>query len=327
MRLALYRSGLLMLLIGLALSACRNDEYSHPVSAGKPTQQGAKDTSFRYVALGDGFTSGPFIPVQSLSPPAPGCMRSDRNYPSLLAGAIQSKQFIDVSCYGANTTNLTEKQEAMGAPVGGVNPPQLDALTKDVNLVTIGMMGPGLDFAGIAIDCGMSSIADSTGSPCRSKKVVDGKDPVLATAIAGAQAIGPAVEAIRKRAPNARILVVGYAALLPENTGGQTGAPRCWPLLPFADGDVAWLSSVVRAINTTLAETAAAHGAEYVDIYSSSIGHDACQLPGIKWTEGALQTCSCSHLAYNELGMQNAALQVLNKLEWKGQRPAWIPLP
>ena len=49
-----------------------------------------------YVALGDSYTSGPGIPGQ-----VPGsllCFRSDHNYPSLLARAINPASFTDVSC-------------------------------------------------------------------------------------------------------------------------------------------------------------------------------------------------------------------------------------
>src|SRR4051794_10127159 len=50
----------------------------------------------RYVALGDSFTSGPLIPRQHGKPFA--CLRSDHNYPSLVAHALRAGVFADVSC-------------------------------------------------------------------------------------------------------------------------------------------------------------------------------------------------------------------------------------
>ena len=75
-----------------------------------------------YVALGDSFTSGPLIPRLTGSPL--GCLRSNHDYPSLVAAAIGPSSFRDVSCQGADTTNMTGP-EGVGI---GTNPPQLHAL-------------------------------------------------------------------------------------------------------------------------------------------------------------------------------------------------------
>ena len=40
----------------------------------------------RYVALGDSYTAGPLIPTTDL---AGGCARSDHNYPTLVADAVE----------------------------------------------------------------------------------------------------------------------------------------------------------------------------------------------------------------------------------------------
>ena len=61
----------------------------------------------RYVALGDSFVAGPLIPTTDL---ASGCARSDHNYPSLVAKALDVKTFVDVSCSGATTSDLTGVQ-------------------------------------------------------------------------------------------------------------------------------------------------------------------------------------------------------------------------
>ena len=85
---------------------------------------------------------------------------------------------------------------------------------------------------------------------------------------------------IRERAPAARILVVGYPVILPA------AGPGCWPLMPIAVGDVAWLRTVQGRLNAMLAEQAAAAGATFVDTYTSSVGHDVCRLPGAQVGRG-----------------------------------------
>ena len=55
----------------------------------------------RYVSLGDSYAAGPLIPPQTSLPV--GCLRSDRNYPSLLAATLGAAEHVDVSCSGATT--------------------------------------------------------------------------------------------------------------------------------------------------------------------------------------------------------------------------------
>src|ERR1700738_2192663 len=66
-------------------------------------------TTSRYVALGDSFTSGPLIPNQRLD--SLGCLRSDHNYPALLAARLKVGTFVDASCSGAQTTDMTAAQQ------------------------------------------------------------------------------------------------------------------------------------------------------------------------------------------------------------------------
>jgi lysophospholipase L1-like esterase len=125
---------------------------------------------------------------------------------------------------------------------------------------------------------------------------------------ATAPKVAAVLAAIRERAPAARILVVGYPVILPA------AGPGCWPLMPIAVGDVAWLRTVEGQLNAMLAEQAAVAGAAFVDTYSSSVGHDVCALPGHKWVEGLVPTAPASPVHPNALGMANSAGQVLAAL-------------
>ena len=75
------------------------------------------------VALGDSFTAGPLIPNQ-LDDPV-GCFRSDHNYPHLVAASLGIPDFVDASCSGAGTEDMTSPQDVNPGPD---NPPQLDRL-------------------------------------------------------------------------------------------------------------------------------------------------------------------------------------------------------
>ena len=99
--------------------------------------------------------------------------------------------------------------------------------------------------------------------------------------------------------------VVGYPAILP---GGDVG---CWPLLPFAFGDVGWLRDKEKELNAMLASTAAAGGATYVDTYGPSGGHSACALPGDRWVEPVVPASPADRVHPNARGMEGIAEAVL----------------
>jgi hypothetical protein len=63
-----------------------------------------------------------------------------------------------------------------------------------------------------------------------------------------------------------------------------------------------------------LANQAAAAGATYVDVYGPSVGHDACQLPGIRWIEPLVPLSPAAPVHPNALGMQATAAVLLQTM-------------
>ena len=248
-----------------------------------------------YVAMGDSYTAGPGIPTQ-LPDPA-GCGRSDRNYPRRVAAAI-GEPLRDVSCSGAGTAHLSAAQ----AVPGGSNPPQLDALERSTAVVTLGIGGNDIGFGEIVESC-VSLLP--FGSPCHDRYTGPDGDEISRRISATAPRVAAALTEIRRRSPRARIYVVGYPAILP---GGDLG---CWPLLPFAIGDVGWLRDKEKELNSMLASTAAAGGAAYVDTYGPSGGHSACALPGDRWVEPVAPASPADRVHPNARGMEGMAQAVL----------------
>jgi lysophospholipase L1-like esterase len=252
----------------------------------------------RYVALGDSYAAGPLVPPPGGGPV--GCLRSGANYPSLVAEGLAITDFTDVSCSGATTDDLSAPQSA-GL---GTNPAQLSALTGDESLVSMTMGGNDIGFANIITTCAAKSPLKPLGAACKDFYGTQLDDRVAATA----PKIAASLAAIHERAPQARIALVGYPALLPD-----TG-PGCFPVVPFSPGDVAWLRDLEKQLNGVLAEEAVAAGATYVDTYTPSIGHDMCQLPGTKWIEGLIPTSPAAPVHPNALGTAGMADAVLTTL-------------
>ena len=240
-----------------------------------PVAQADATSAFRnYVALGDSYTSAPLVPLPDLL--SLGCVRSYSNYPKMLAAALRVRHFTDVSCGGADTTNMTQPQST---PLGTAAP-QFDALTPDTDLVTLGIGGNDFGvFGDIVGTCPGLRASDPTGAPCQTHFTVDGVDTLKARVAQTQVRITAVVQGIKQRSPKATILLVGYPKIAPEHG-------TCPAILPFADGDYRYLYSIEQALNSAVSTAAAATGATYVDTFGPSAGHDACAPDGQAWIQG-----------------------------------------
>lgn len=249
-----------------------------------------------YVALGDSFVAGPLIPNQSLSPL--GCLRSDRNYPSLTRVGIPVTRFTDVSCSGAQTDDLHHAQDVTPGPA---NPPQLDALDDRTKVVTVGIGGNDIGFTEIVQTC---ALQDPFGPGCKAEYVRDGRDELRERIAATAPDLRRSLDAIVARAPRAEVFVVGYPTVVPASGTG------CYPRVPLLPQDVPYLRGIAQALNTMIAQQAAAAGVHHVDVATPSIGHDVCAGAGQRWVEGIVPTAPAAPVHPNARGMVATAAVV-----------------
>lgn len=265
------------------------------------------NTAIRYVSLGDSWVSGPLIPDPVGSPL--DCGRSSRNFPRLVASELGVGSFRDVSCGGADIDDLYESQEAtFGSDVA----PQLEALDESTTLVTLGIGGNDVKFASTALDCvnllPFPLGPPPFGRPCSWELRADDGD-VLGERI---ERTGPrleeAIAEIRRRSPDATVLVIGYPTALPD-----TG-PGCWPTVPILGADVRYLRERYRDMNAMVAAAAARSGATFVDTYSSSVGHDACRPTGVAWVNGATLDPVALPMHPNEFSHRATASAVMAEL-------------
>lgn len=244
-----------------------------------------------YVPLGDSYTAGPLVPY----PVGPlGCFRSSHNYPHLAASRI-GLPLRDASCSGAKTSQMFTPQP-LGA--GSPNPPQLNSLNAATRVVSLTIGGNDIGFSGIVQSC---IAANPFGSPCRRRYVAGGVDAIGARIKAVAPLVAGVLRAIRARAPRARVYVVNYPAILPEDGHG------CWPQMPISFIDAPYLRAKVRQLDRMLAKQAAGTGARFVDWYAASIGHDACRPASTRWVEPLIPGNWAASIHPNRRGMQGAA--------------------
>jgi lysophospholipase L1-like esterase len=256
--------GLLLAAVAFAASGCSADGASSD-GAGEgmlpdPVVDTEVTTSIDYVAMGDSFSAGPFIGTMRTDPE--GCARSKDNYPAFLADWLDVASYTDVTCSAATTADLYAPMTLFN---GGTTRPQIDAVSADTDLVTIGIGGN--DFG----------IYDSLITCQRPGPAVCAVDQLRTDARKVAGRIEQAVRRITKVAPDAQVYVVGYPDILPtEGTCNAVGVTA----------DVLGpVTEVAGLLNASLREGATAAGASYVDMEAVSNGHDVCA-KGRAWVNG-----------------------------------------
>jgi lysophospholipase L1-like esterase len=118
-----------------------------------------------------------------------------------------------------------------------------------------------------------------SGNPCQQKYGSTFTDLIRTQTYAH---LVRALRAVRAKAPRAEVFILGYPRILPDQ-----GELACYPSMPISMGDVPWLVNEQKTLNSVVRRAAAATGARFVDTYTPSAGHDACQAPGTRWIEPA----------------------------------------
>lgn len=278
------------LIIGLlcAVTACAPSSAEEPrESPAGGRGSSASGTQPTYVALGDSFTSAPLVPVTDV---ANGCFRSSANYPSLVARSL-GVGLDDRSCGAARITHLSTSQYPDV-------PAQLSAVKPGVELVTVGIGGNDEDvFVRLTRECPQLRSKDPRGAPCKARMNTGGRDVLLASLAKTARRLSAALEEIHARAPQAKVLVVGYPQIV--------SATEACRQLPLATGDYAYAATINMALNDALRTAARASGSTYVDVGANSAGHDICSAD--PWINGSVSDQQRA-AAYHPFAAEQAAV-------------------
>ncbi|MGA8852200.1 MAG: SGNH/GDSL hydrolase family protein [Aeromicrobium sp.] len=252
----------------------------------------------RYVALGDSYSAASgVVPLDLTAPPM--CLRSTRNYPHVLAAKIGA-QLTDVTCGAADTSDFfTEQYDGVA--------PQLDALKRDTQLVTmtIGGNDSGV-FIGAIVSCGTASAATlGQGSPCKDQYGSSFQDTINTTTY---PSLVKTLKAVKARSPKAKVAILGYPEIVPPTTG-------CYPQLPLATGDVPYVHGIQKTLNSAVKRAAAKTKVTFVDFGKISVGHDACKAIGTRWIEPAVFSTNAVIVHPNALGEAKMAEQTQKVLK------------
>lgn len=223
-----------------------------------------------YVALGSSFAAGAGLgKLQGGSPVV--CARSINGYPQQLARTLKLS-IVDMSCGGATAANVLNGGQFFQGP-------QIRTINTETRLVTITVGGNDINYIG---DLSFFAARRSTtllgwivrhfwNGPARTRDYRQLQDNLVAL-----------LRSIRRQAPQARIVVATYPAILP-----QSGT--C-PRLRLSPDEAELMRQVASQLAATSRSAAKTGGALLVDMNALGQAHNACaQRPWTKgWTNGGI---------------------------------------
>ena len=151
--------------------------------------------SVSYVALGDSYSSG--LGAGSYISSSGSCDRSTNAYPEQWAAANSPAEFASVACAGATTSDVISSQ--------------VSALSAATTLVSITIGGNDAGFSGVMETCVLKSTSSCLSAVTAAKSIVTSQLPARLTST---------LQAIRQRAPSARIVLLGYPDLYDLSKSG-----------------------------------------------------------------------------------------------------------
>ena len=201
-----------------------------------------------YVAQGDSYASGTGTREYYDS----GCERSNHSYAKQLA-AQEGMNLTHVACGGARIPDVRANQ--------------LGALSASTNLVTISIGGNDAGFSSVITQCAKPWPYTCTTEINNAKNFINNTLPGQLNTLYGE---------IRTRAPNARVIVVGYPRLF--------NGEECNAFARISPSEQTSLNGVADLLATKLAAAAAARGFEFLDVRTPFSTHRICD--DVEWLNG-----------------------------------------
>ncbi|MEU8763747.1 SGNH/GDSL hydrolase family protein [Streptomyces sp. NPDC048659] len=215
---------------------------------GAGAAQAAGSAAVDYVALGDSYSSG--VGSGSYDSASGDCKRSTKAYPVLWKNANAPSSFAFTACSGARTGDVTAKQ--------------LGPLNTGTDLVSLTIGGNDAGFADVMTTCVTQSEATCINRVNQAKGYVDSTLPGNLDSV---------YTAIRDKAPNAQVVVLGYPRFY--QLGGSCVAG-------LSENERRAINDASDYLNAATAKRAANHGFTFASVVPAFTGHEICS-SGTAW--------------------------------------------
>lgn len=203
-----------------------------------------------YTAVGDSYTSG--VGTREYYSDSGSCYRSPHAYP-VLAAASSGAQLTFAACSGARVADVRNNQ--------------LGSLNGTTSTVSVQVGGNDAGFSSVITQCAKPWPYTCTSQIAEANRIIRDELPGRLDGL---------YTDVRNRAPNAKVVVVGYPRLF-------NGEECNWGAR-ISPGEQSELNKTADLLATTTAARAAAHGFSFVDVRSVWNGHAVCD--DAEWVNG-----------------------------------------
>lgn len=204
--------------------------------------QPASAAGHNYVALGDSYSSG--VGAGSYTSESGDCRRSTKAYPHLWAAANAPSSFRFAACSGATTSSVSSGQ--------------LGALSASTTLVSVTAGGNDMGFADVMQACVLQSEAT-----CVSR--VNSAISLMNSSLPGK--LDTMYNSIRSRAPQARVVVLGYPRFYKLSGSCIAG---------LTETERGAINNASDVMNGVIAKRAADAGFAFSSVVDEFTGHELC---------------------------------------------------
>jgi lysophospholipase L1-like esterase len=202
-----------------------------------------------YTALGDSYSSG--VGTRTYYSDSGSCYRGPKAYPVQVAARLGAPLTF-AACSGARVPDVLN---------------QLGSLTTSTALVTVSVGGNDAGFADVITQCALPW-------PWTCTTDINNANNYIRNTLPGA--LNNLYNQIRTRAPNARVVVVGYPRLF--------NGEECNVGARISPSEQSALNATADLLATTIAGRAAAYGFRFVDVRPAFTGHAVCD--DAEWLNG-----------------------------------------
>src|SRR5215218_8466512 len=214
--------------------------------------------------LGDSFSSGEGAGDYGVAATALGCHASGSGYGVGLTKhlGIDRSRLTIRACTGARLSAIAGQYDDHRQG------PQLDGIDQTTSLVTMTIGGNDLDWGPTLADCIVRTVLVSRSNCAPDTEVARELDARL---VAVEPELASALGSVTRRAPFARVVVMGYPRFFPDQpsrTMTVSGLPG------FTVASQRWANDQTDRLNEAISRAAAAAGVEYVDAGWAFAGHE-----------------------------------------------------
>jgi lysophospholipase L1-like esterase len=214
------------------------------------------DTTPTYTALGDSYSSG--TGTREYYSDGTNCQRSPWAYPVIDAGRLGAS-LIFAACAGAKIPDVLSGQ--------------LASLNTSTTYITVTAGGNDIGWSAVVVQCAKPWPYTCWGD-------IDRAEAYIRDTLPGQ--LNQLYSTIKAKAPNARIVVVGYPRLF--------NGEQCNAIARISPGEQARLNEAADLLAATTRDRAVANGLSFVDARDPFSGHAICDdvgwLNGTSWPLG-----------------------------------------